>query len=178
MSLLNKIRRTKDNQLERYNAGKVNPMDTSFFPWVKQALGKLNLLVSRKFYEPHNVLEWNIPAGGISESNLSIDPGDDYGLKFSDEIVRGDLAKIASIEGSAGFYDMWSFFCGVSGNYDVGVILKVEYESQSVANTYYMYNPQLEQPTLRLAINGQKLIEPIAFCNGLKDDGLTHWHRY
>ncbi len=169
MSLLTKIRRSKDDQLERENAGRVNPLDTSFFPWVKQQIGRLNLLVNRKFYEPNNVLQWTMPVLGNAESNITINATEYYGLKFDTEILRGDLACSYKI----GIYDTWSFFAGVAGAYRVGIVFKLVFYDDATAQEYFLVNSQLEEPKLTLSINGTWLTHPIAWNEGLLEDGLT-----
>ena len=154
MSLVGKIRRSKDNQLERENAGRVNANDTSFYTWIKNLLGKHDLLIKRKFKEYHNSLQWN----------TNLDTGENYSnlvpwvgwlpLKFTEEILRGDLAKVEAIDG----FSCWSFYAGITGVYHVEVVLKVTFADYANRDYYGVIFP-----ICNLGINGIMLKAPIAW---------------
>jgi hypothetical protein len=158
MSHVTKIRKSKDDRLERHNLGRVNPNDTSFYSWVKHKLGYLDLLCKRKNYDPRNVLQWALPEYGQLDNNTTISSTEWYGLKFSREVLRGDLAFLENVDG----YDVWSFHAGIEGVYKVGCVLKLYFATQNLADYY-----GASEWEIKIAINGNKLIDSLAYGRGI-----------
>ena len=164
MSSVTKIRRNKDNQLEQFNVGKVNPSDTSFYQGIKNSIGQLFLRTSKKIPEIGNAFQWNMPILGVNESSESISTTEWYGLKFSQEVLMSDWAKSETING----YQLWSFYPTNTGVHQIAIVLKLIFVDQDSAD--FFEDDGLNEFQVKLAINGTKLQHPIAWANAFTDE--------
>lgn len=164
MSSVTKIRRNKENQLERYNTGRINPNDTSFYQSIKNSLGELFLRSGRKNPVIGNAFQWNMPLLGVYETSETLSLVNWYGLKFSQEVLKCDWAILENINSK----DIWSFYPTNTGIHQIGIIIKLIFADQDSAD--FFGDDGLNEFQVVLAINGTKLQHPIAWANAFTDE--------